>query len=174
MEHSAPANEFSFSFQQFLFSAYGPAHTSLSALIKVKTRFFSNLCFKGREDHTVPGEKGISSEWFTMQLLETWDLFSLASWAGFVVRLDVVLSSGAQESVVSAKVLIAGQICQHGAANDMAPLQALLLASCLLGITSLFSVDAVKFPHYALAYTEGLAPEAGSCPKSLKTLNSTS
>lgn len=176
MEQSAPADEFSLSFQQFLFSAYGPVHTSLSVLIKVKTRFCWNLCFKGREDHTLwkPVEKGISSEWFTMQLLESWDQFSLASWAGFVVRLDVVLSSGAQENAGCAKVLIAMEICQHGAANDMAPLQALLLALCLLGITSLFSKDAVKFPQYALAYTEGLAPEAGLCQKSLKTLNSTS
>lgn len=108
-----------------------------------------------------------------MQLLKTWDLFSLASRAGFVVRLGVVLSSGAQESVGCAKVLIAVEICQHGAASDVAPLQALLLASCLLGFTSLFSKDAVKF-RYTLADTEGLAPEAGWYPKSLKTLNSTS
>lgn len=98
----------------------------------------------------------------------------MASRAGFVVRLDVVLSSGAQQSVGCAKVLIAVEICQHGAANDMAALQALLLASCLLGITSLFSKDAVEFPQYPLAYTEGLAPEAGWCLKSLKTLNSAS
>lgn len=166
----------SLSFQQLLFSAYGPAHTLLSALIESKTRFCSNPCFKGREDHTVwkPVEKGVSSAWFTMQLLETWDLFSLASQAGFLVRLDVVLSSGAQESVGCAKVLIAVEKCQHGVANEMAPLLALLLASCLLGITSLFSKDAVKFPWYTLAYTEGLAPEPGQCPKSLKTLKSAS
>lgn len=90
-----------------------------------------------------------------MQFLETSDLFSLASQAGFVVRLDVVLSSGAQESVGCAKVLIAVEICLHGAANDMVPLQAQLLASCLLGITSLSNKDAVKFPQYTLDYTEG-------------------
>lgn len=90
-----------------------------------------------------------------MQFLETSDLFSLASRAGFVVRLDVVLSSGAQESVGCAKVLITVEICQHRAANDTVPLQAQLLASCLLGITSLSNKDAVKFPQYTLDYTEG-------------------
>lgn len=171
-----PQQMSSLSFQQFLFSAYGPVHTSLWALIKVKATFCSNHCSKGGEDHTVwkPAGKAISSEWFTMQLLKTWDLFSLASRAGFAVRLDVVLSSGAQGSAGRAKVLIAVEICQHGAANDMIPLQALLLALCLPGITSPSSEDAVKFPWYTLAYTEGLAPEAGWHPKSLKTLNSTS
>lgn len=76
-------------------SAYGPAHTSFSTLIESKPRFCSKPCFKGREDQTVWKAmwKAISSEWFLMQALESSALFSLASQAGFAVRLDLVQST---------------------------------------------------------------------------------
>lgn len=66
------------------------------------------------------------------------------------------------------------EICQHGAGYDTALPQTQLLASCGFGVHIIFNKDGMKFHRYTLIYIDGLAPEAGQGPKSLKTLKSNS